>query len=103
MIRINIVPHQLLLPNNTIEVESKAPLSPRAACAGISVADVGGQVRLASGGKRAGWPDKNRPAPGRYTLRVRDLVGRRGKAIVERHVVPVTVVATKAKVRPSVR
>ena len=103
MIRINIVPHQFLLPNNTIEVESKVPLSPRAASAGISVADVGGQVRLASGGKRAVWTADKRLAPGRYTLHVRDLVDRRGKPIAERHVVPFTVVATKAKVHLSVR
>ena len=79
------------------------PLSSRAACAGISVAEVGGQVRLTGGGKRAVWTGDEPLAPGRYTLYVRDLVDRRGKAIVERHVVPFTVVATRAKVRPSVR
>jgi Subtilase family len=103
MIRVNIVPHQFLLPDSTIEIESDTPLAERAASAGISVVEVGGKVRLARGGRRAVWMSDKRLAPGHYTLHVRDLVDERGKLIVERHVVPFTVIDTKARVGPSVR
>jgi len=103
MLRLNISPFQFLFPDSVIEVESDAPLLPRAARAGISVAEASGEVRLARAGKRALWTPDERLAPGHYTLHVRDLVNHRGKTIEERHVVPFTVIETKAKVRPSVR
>jgi hypothetical protein len=103
MLRLNISPYQFLFADSVIEVESDAPLLPRAARAGISVAEASGEVRLARAGKRALWTPDERLAPGHYTLHVRDLVNHRGKAIEERHVVPFTVIDTKAKVRPSVR
>ena len=103
MIRVNISPDQFVLPDSVIEVESDAPLLPRAARAGISVEEISGQVHLGRGGKRALWTSDQRLVPGQYRLHVRDLVDHRGKAISDRHVVPFTVIDTKAKLKASIR
>src|SRR5258707_12003193 len=63
-------PRSTLFPYTTLF----RSLLPRAARAGISVAEASGEVRLARAGKRALWTPDERLAPGHYTLHVRDLV-----------------------------
>jgi Subtilase family. len=103
---VNVVPGEILQPGSLIELRAAHPIHPRWAQGAVRLIHGGSSQRvtvtLAARG-RALRIATGRLEPGGYELVVSELLGTRGERLVDRLVVPFSIVPISGRVPPDVR